>query len=361
MRSKKSKQWATNAIVCKLRRAFPLFLCLLFAQSKTHIFQNLLTLQSIDFKPVDFKLMYIGRFAPSPSGPLHFGSLVCALASYLDAKHHSGQWLVRIEDIDPPREQAGASERILTTLKTHGLHWDQPIVYQSHRSDLYLDMLKKLTQCDIVYRCNCTRQRLKHLPFNYDQHCLHTPPPLTTPAALRLNTVKGITYAANKTKKMETQQTFTDLIQGEAQEDFAVSGDFVVHRKDGYFAYQTAVTTDDINQGITHVVRGNDLLNTTPQQILLHGLLDATPPQYAHIPVIIGDNNIKLSKQNHAPAIDNHAPQKNLILAMKALNMHPPMHNDITITNLLTWATEHWSLIPLRLQQTIAYRDLLSN
>lgn len=303
--------------------------------------------------------MYIGRFAPSPSGPLHFGSLVCALASYLDAKHHNGQWLVRIEDIDPPREQAGASEHILTTLKAHELHWDQSTLYQSHRSDLYLDTLNKLTQRNLIYRCSCTRQRLKRLPVNYDQHCLHTPPPASTQAALRLNTVEGLALTASTTIQTGTQREFTDLIQGKVQEDFSASGDFVVHRKDGYFAYQTAVTVDDINQGITHVIRGNDLLNTTPQQILLHHLLDATPPQYGHIPVIIGDNNIKLSKQNHAPAIDNHTPTKNLILAMRALNMHPPTHN-ITITSLLTWAIEHWSLTPLKSQQTIAYRDLQS-
>ena len=301
--------------------------------------------------------MYIGRFAPSPSGPLHFGSLVCALASYLDAKHHNGQWLVRIEDIDPPREQAGASEHILTTLKTHGLHWDQPIVYQSHRSELYLDILNKLTQAGLIYRCNCTRQRLKHLLFNYDQHCLHSSPPPTAQAALRLNTVKTLALTTSTTRQTGAQREFTDLVQGDVQEDFSVSGDFVVHRKDGYFAYQTAVSVDDINQGITHVIRGNDLLNTTPQQILLHNLLDAAPPQYGHIPVIIGDNNIKLSKQNHAPAIDNHVPQKNLIQAMKALNMHPPTHNTTT-TRLLTWAIEHWSLTPLKFQQTIAYRDL---
>lgn len=303
--------------------------------------------------------MYIGRFAPSPSGPLHFGSLVCALASYLDAKHHNGQWLVRIEDIDPPREQAGASEDILTTLKTHGLHWDQSVLYQSHRSKLYLDTLDKLTQRNLIYRCNCTRQRLKHLAVNYDQHCLHTPPPLTAQTALRLNTVKGLALTANTTIQAGSQRKFSDLIQGEVYEDFSASGDFVVHRKDGYFAYQTAVTVDDISQGITHVIRGNDLLNTTPQQILLHHLLDAVPPQYGHIPVIIGDNNIKLSKQNHAPAINNHVPQKNLIMAMKALNMHPPTHKT-TISNLLTWAIERWSLAPLQLQQTVAYRDLLS-
>lgn len=303
--------------------------------------------------------MYIGRFAPSPSGPLHFGSLVCALASYLDAKHHNGQWLVRIEDIDPPREQKGASEHILATLKTHGLHWDQPILYQSHRSDLYLDTLNTLTQRNLIYRCNCTRQRLKQLPINYDQHCLHTPPPLTAQTALRLNTLKGLALTVSATKQAGAQRTFNDAIQGEVQEDFSASGDFVVHRKDGYFAYQTAVTVDDIKQGITHVIRGNDLLNTTPQQILLHHLLDATPPEYGHIPVIIGDNNIKLSKQNHAPAIDNHTPTKNLILAMKALNMHPPSHN-ITTMSLLAWATERWSLAPLKSQQTIAYSGLQS-
>lgn len=301
--------------------------------------------------------MYIGRFAPSPSGPLHFGSLVCALASYLDAKKNNGQWLVRIEDIDPPREQLGASEHILHTLKTHGLLWDQPVVYQSKHSEAYLNVLCKLDQLELTYPCNCTRQRLKSLSVGYDQHCLHTPPPANQPAAIRINTSKALTLCPKIAEKNASVIQFHDLIQGEISENMLTTGDFIVHRKDGLFAYQIAVSSDDIAQNITHIVRGNDLLATTPQQILLHHLLNSSAPNYGHIPVVVDYNNIKLSKQNHAPAINNDTPLTNLLLALKALHLKTP-ENRNTIQSLLRWAVENWSLTPFQQQQTINISDL---
>lgn len=263
---------------------------------------------------------YIGRFAPSPSGPLHFGSLVCALASYIDAKRHGGQWLVRIEDIDPPREQPGASEQILRCLEAHGLYWDGEVRHQSERSEAYRAALKWFQQEDLLYRCTCTRKRLAPLHGLYDGYCRERPADASQPAALRVK-VNGLPpkYAATT-----THITFTDRIKGKVVEDLTRSGDFVVHRKDGYFAYQLAVVIDDVDQGVTHVVRGDDLLDTTAKQIYLYHLLGKAAPKFSHIPVVVDSHGNKLSKQNHAPALDNGLPAKNLIAALRYLRLPAP-------------------------------------
>ena len=278
---------------------------------------------------------YIGRFAPSPSGPLHLGSLCCALASYLDAKANHGTWLVRIEDIDPPREQPGADQLILKCLQAHGLHWDEDVRYQSQQSKAYEQALASLRSQALSYRCDCTRKRLNSLNGRYDGHCLSVAPDEKTPCAIRLNTSAALQHNSHSNIQ------FNDLIQGQISEDFQQSGDFVIHRKDGLFAYQLAVSFDDVDQHITHIVRGCDLLETTPKQILLIKLLGGTPPSYAHIPVLASEPGMKLSKQNHAAAVDHHNALSNLNKACIALGMPPP--KDITqIEHLLTWATEHW-------------------
>lgn len=280
---------------------------------------------------------YIGRFAPSPSGPLHFGSLVCALASYLDAKRHRGKWLVRIEDIDPPREQAGASEQILSCLAAHGLHWDQNVRYQSQRSDAYREVLRQLNADNLTYRCTCTRKRLAPLGGCYDGYCRRNGAAEDKPAALRLK----VHDLPPRYQHLRPYIDFYDRVKGLIGENLNHSqGDFVVCRKDGFFAYQLAVVVDDIDQGISHVVRGDDLLDTTAKQIFLYQVLGQQPPKYAHIPVIVDKNGNKLSKQNHAPAIDPADAVNNLTAALAHLAL--PVPADIlssqSCDHILAWA-----------------------
>jgi glutamyl-Q tRNA(Asp) synthetase len=284
---------------------------------------------------------YIGRFAPSPTGPLHFGSLVCALASYLDAKHHGGKWLLRIEDIDPPREQPGAAESIKRTLEAHGLYWDGEVRYQSQRSDAYWACLNELKKLDLIYPCNCTRARLASLNGPYDGHCRHHPPAAGEACALRLK----VTDLPEAFRHIDNKIEFRDRICGVQSEDIEkISGDFVIHRKDGLFAYQLAVVVDDIDQGITDVVRGDDLLDTTARQIFLYRILGKTPPSYAHIPVIRDEKGNKLSKQNHAPEVDDSEPQKNLKVALRALGHNQGDKNSTSA--LLAEAASAWCLPP---------------
>lgn len=273
---------------------------------------------------------YIGRFAPSPTGPLHFGSLVCALASYLDAKRHGGKWLLRIEDIDPPREQPGAADAIKRTLETHGLHWDGEVRYQSQRSEAYWDCLNQLKKLDLLYRCNCTRARLAPLNGRYDGYCRLHPPAVHEPCALRLK----VTDLPPEFRHIHNTVQFADRIQGGQQEDIAqVSGDFVIHRKDGFFAYQLAVVVDDIDQGITDIVRGDDLLDTTARQIFLYRILGKEPPQFSHIPVVKDKFGNKLSKQNHAPAVDDSKANQNLCAALHTLGYR--VENQSPVEQLL--------------------------
>lgn len=298
---------------------------------------------------------YIGRFAPSPSGPLHFGSLVCALASFLDAKKNRGKWLVRIEDIDPPREAPGAADSILHTLAVHQLHWDDTPSYQSKHSHTYTLRLKELTRSNLAYPCNCVRKRLNLLDGPYDKHCLHQPPSKNAACSLRLNVELALDMLT-----LESIQSFDDRLQGHIRQNLKEDGDFVIHRKDGLFAYQLAVVSDDITQGITHIVRGCDLLQTSLQQILLHRIFDTLAPNYMHTPLITDESGRKLSKQNHAPAIDNTKPIDNLLLALKALGIHvSPDHNDPN--TLLAQATEQWPPTLLNGLKEINYAKLLES
>ncbi len=292
---------------------------------------------------------YIGRFAPSPSGPLHIGSLVCALASYLDAKHQNGTWLVRIEDIDPPREQAGATDTILESLKQHGLHWDGDITHQSKRSQHYLTALKDLQEKQLSYRCDCTRKRLSNLSVAYDNHCRERNIGYQNPTSIRLNNE----LAAQKLN-LCTQQQIKDRIQPTITENLLGEGDFVVHRKDGLFAYQLAVVVDDIEQGITDIVRGADLYDCSAKQQFLTQVLNAPSFSYAHIPVVCYPNGDKLSKQNHAPQIDNKSAQKNLNLALQYLQQSPPDElNKASTETILKWGIEHWNINAISKQNTI--------
>lgn len=266
--------------------------------------------------------IYRGRFAPSPTGPLHMGSLVCALASFLDAKQHHGLWFVRMEDIDPPREEPGAGEAILEALRAHQLQWDNDVVFQSRRSQAYTDALKRLDQAHLSYSCNCNRKRLAQLNGIYDGHCKTHPPPQNSICAIRIKTHKA------------AEIHFEDRVRGRQTENLAdICGDFVIHRKDGLFAYQLAVVVDDIDQGINHIVRGDDLLDCTSRQIYLTQVLGGQTATYAHIPVIKGVDGDKLSKQTFAPALNIHTPKENLVTALNLLRVptalsakHWPIH-----------------------------------
>jgi len=275
---------------------------------------------------------YRGRFAPSPSGLLHFGSLVAALASFLDAKHNDGKWLVRIEDIDPPREQIGASDKILKTLEAYHLHWDEDVLYQSKQSDLYTEVIQNLFANDLAYYCQCTRAQIKKLGGIYQGHCKNLDLP-SNDSAIRL---------VNNTPVSE----FFDKIQGHVKCDEALAReDFTIFRKDGLFAYQLAVTVDDIFQGITHVVRGCDLLEPTARQLSFFSALKVSAPQYSHIPLAITEQGYKLSKQNKAPAIDNKNPVPSIISALNFLGQQPPKALlESTCEEVIGWAIKYWSI-----------------
>jgi glutamyl-Q tRNA(Asp) synthetase len=295
------------------------------------------------------KQSYRGRFAPSPSGLLHFGSLIAALASFLDAKAHidasgnRGKWLVRLEDIDPPREQLGACAGILATLEAFGLHWDEQVLYQSQQSERYKHLLNELQQKNLSYYCHCTRAKIKALGGIYQGHCrsLNQTP---QNAATRVINQQGI-------------HRFTDIFQGQVFCDKNLAEeDFIIHRKDGLFAYQLAVVHDDIYQNITHVIRGCDLLEPTARQLTLFATLNQQAPKYGHVPLAITKEGYKLSKQNKAPAIDDNKPQPALIAALKFLGQVPPAELiHASVDDIITWAIEHWSRHKVPNKQEINY------
>lgn len=281
---------------------------------------------------------YIGRFAPSPTGPLHFGSLVTALASYCDAKANGGLWLLRIEDVDLPRTVNGAAKLIIDTLSAYGFDWDQDIVYQSARNALYAENLAKLKSLNLAYPCTCSRKEITEATSSigeegpiYPKTCLSHALKQNTATAWRVKTDNQLIH-------------FHDAIQGIMTQNMAKSiGDFVVLRADQLYAYQLAVVTDDALQGVTHIVRGADLLSSTPRQIYLQQLLGFKTPDYAHIPLICNKNGEKLSKQTLAEPIDINNATKLLVQALAHLNQNPPS----TLTNersrkILLWAIEHW-------------------
>ncbi|WP_317931832.1 tRNA glutamyl-Q(34) synthetase GluQRS [Halioxenophilus sp. WMMB6] len=276
---------------------------------------------------------YVGRFAPSPTGPLHFGSLIAALASFLDARAAGGRWLVRMEDLDPPREQPGASNLILAALAGHGLAWDGEVVYQSQRHERYRAALQKLQAAGRLYACACSRQRLLTLAQGYDGFCLKHPPKPGQPVAI-------------KCKVGRFAWRFEDRVQGEMAESLqSPQDDFVLLRKDGLFAYQLAVVVDDHDQGVTDIVRGSDLLDSTVRQACLYSLLDYPKPSYAHLPVAENRQGQKLSKQNHAPALVVDQASNNLVSALIFLNQQPPRDlRQGSVDEIIRWAIGHWQI-----------------
>ena len=276
---------------------------------------------------------YVGRFAPSPTGPLHFGSLVAALASYLDAKANGGRWLVRIEDLDPPREVTGSSTLILRQLQALGMDWDDDVLYQSTRLSVYERILQQLENREYCFYCDCSRQRVSGLEGVYDGRC----------RSRGLNSSPGL---AIRLKISPKTVRFTDGIQGDYAQNLEHEvGDFILRRKDGLFAYQLAVVADDAAQKITHVVRGYDLLSSTPRQIYLQQRLGLPTPSYAHIPIIVNDLGQKLSKQHFAEPIDLKNVPSLLVSALQFLGMTPPPTLiGAAPAALMTWGAEHWDI-----------------
>jgi glutamyl-Q tRNA(Asp) synthetase len=272
---------------------------------------------------------YIGRFAPTPTGPLHFGSLVAALASYLDAKAHHGTWLLRIEDLDPPREDPSASTLIPEQLKQHGLMWDGEIQFQSQHSAHYEAALAQLALNHDTFACQCSRKQLSvHSGLHQgvcQQHDGHAP------AAIRLQVPNH-------------RVSFTDGVYGNYSQNLLKEvGDQVLKRKDGLYAYQLAVVVDDHHAGITHVVRGVDLLDNTPRQLYLMDRLGFTQPEYLHIPLATNSQGQKLSKQNQATAIDACDARENILAALDFLQQQVSPHmRSSSLEALLIQATQNW-------------------
>lgn len=291
---------------------------------------------------VDSTPKYTGRFAPSPSGQLHFGSLVTALASYLDAKHCHGRWLVRMEDIDEPRCIAGTDTAILRTLEAHGLQWDGEVMYQSKQHSRYQEVVNALLQHQQAYYCSCTRKMIKTMGGTYNGQCRD----------------KGLTPSSGQLAirlKLDTELApFTDLIMGEVSVPHQKLGghkaekqrveDITIKRRDQLFSYNLVVVLDDVFQGVTHVIRGCDLIDVTPLHRCVHQSLGYQPLEYGHVPVAAIAPGRKLSKQNHATPIDNTTALENIVRALHFLGFDEVKRQDFnSIDSLLSFAVSLWN------------------
>lgn len=284
-------------------------------------------------------MAYRGRFAPSPTGPLHFGSLVAALASWLDARAHDGAWLVRIEDIDPLREAPGAVQRILDSLAAHRLVPDEAPWHQSQRSGAYDAALSRLREAGRLYPCPCSRSELNAHGGQHPRHCREQPDwHQPEPFALRFPVEARNGYWYDRVLGEQP-------IRLQREKD-----DAVLRRKEGFYAYHLAVVVDDIAQGINQVVRGQDLADLTPIHLCLYGALEEEPPTYLHFPVVCNEKGQKLSKQAGATAIDNTLAPRNITQALTALAHRPPASLcEAPVDQQLDWAISHWN--PDRLQR----------
>ena len=289
---------------------------------------------------------YRGRFAPTPSGALHFGSLIAALGSFLDARHAGGEWLLRIEDLDPPRCPPGAVDTILHQLEAFGLHWDGPVYYQHDRGPAYALALEQLASQGLAYPCSCSRQQWRDHPI-YPGWCRTRPCEPDKPLAWRLRSDLGLNPVV-----------WHDRLFGEQRFTPKELGDVVLKRKDGLWAYQLAVTVDDAAQGVSDVVRGHDLLDNTPWQRQLQHALGLPEPRYLHLPLIVNAAGQKLSKQNLAPALPvaDTAVRPLLHQALVALDQKPPVTLRMaTVQEQLTWAIRHWQ--PQRIRRQAQRRE----
>jgi glutamyl-Q tRNA(Asp) synthetase len=288
---------------------------------------------------------YLGRVAPSPTRPLHFGSLVAAVASWLDARAASGRWLMRMEDLDRPRCEPGAADTILRQLEAYGLVWDGDVLVQSQRDDAYAAALDALKALGAVYPCACTRSQLADAPRNHEGEIIY-------PGTCRNGLPPGTVTRAWRVRVPDVSTHFVDRIHGALQQNLAHDvGDFIVKRADGLFAYQLAVVVDDAFQGVSHVVRGADLLWNTPRQIYLQTLLGLPTPIYAHVPLITNAAGQKLSKQTLAPALPESGRGAVMAQALAVLGHSPPPElAGANPVELLAWAVAHWQIenVPTR-------------
>ncbi|MBV4497040.1 tRNA glutamyl-Q(34) synthetase GluQRS [Pseudomonas sp. SWRI12] len=273
---------------------------------------------------------YIGRFAPTPSGHLHFGSLVAALASYLDARAVGGRWLLRMEDLDPPREEPGAQAAILKALESYGFEWDGEMVRQSERHDAYDQVINRLFSQGLAYACTCSRKQLEAYQGIYPGLCR--------------NAGHGTEDAAIRLRVPELEYHFTDRVQGEFRQHLGREvGDFVIRRRDGLYAYQLAVVLDDAWQGVTDIVRGADLLDSTPRQLYLQELLGLPQPRYLHVPLITQPDGHKLGKSYRSPPLAADQATPLLLRALRALGQQPGLElADASPRELLAWGIRHW-------------------
>ena len=290
---------------------------------------------------------YIGRFAPSPTGDLHLGSLLAAVGSYLDAHHHGGQWLLRMEDLDTPRVVPGSAARILRTLESFGLHWDGDVIYQSQRNDVYVAALDQLQTAGRTFQCSCSRRELSgNEETGYLGTCRNGP------------TRSGVPTSTRFRVPPERVVLFDDAVQGNCRYSTPELGDIVIRRKDRIIAYQLAVVVDDASQHITNVVRGADLLLSTAWQILLQQALELPAPRYAHLPLVVEQTHGKLSKSRHSVPVDRSRAGAGLTTVLRMLNHPPPreLEND-SPARQLAWAARNWSLVALAHVRSVTARD----
>lgn len=296
--------------------------------------------------------IYRGRFAPSPTGPLHFGSLVAAVGSYLEARTRNGEWLVRIEDVDAPRCRPEHESAILRTLVRYGFRIDGEIMRQRDRTAAYQSALNRLHYEHYIFGCACTRKEIGDSMLAPDGAPIY-------PGTCRNGLPEGKEARAWRLRVRDQIVSFSDAVQGEIGQNLATElGDFVLLRADGLFAYQLAVVVDDADQEITHVVRGGDLLDSTPRQIFLQQCLGVPTPAYAHLPVVVNTAGEKLSKQTLAAPLDDDNPVPALWMALSCLGQQPPIElRTGSIAELWQWALHHWSLACVPRQTTFSLPD----
>ncbi len=295
---------------------------------------------------------YRGRFAPSPTGPLHFGSLIAAVGSYLQAKTQNGEWLVRMEDLDTPRNVPGAADEILRTLEAFGFAWDGAVIYQSQRDEFYRAALERLATLGATFACACSRKEIA------DSSLLGIEGPVY-PGTCRAGLAAGRSGRAIRARVGSVAIEFRDLIQESITQHLATQiGDFVLRRADGIVAYQLAVVVDDADQGITQIIRGADLLASTPRQIFLQRLLGYAALSYGHLPVATNHAGEKLSKQTLAQPLDINKAPNLLFDALRFLGQNPPpVLQQSSQASLWDWAFRHWSLAKVPPAQAIPYDD----
>ena len=298
------------------------------------------------------KPTYIGRFAPSPTGPLHFGSLLAAMSSYAQARQHQGRWLVRIEDVDQARCDPGYTSLILNVLDVYGMHWDGDVIYQSQRNAIYQDALNRLVDQNLIYGCACSRKQIKASASTLNNELIY-------PGTCRNGLPAGATARSLRLRTDNTPIHFHDHIQGNISQCINQEvGDFIIKRADDLFSYQLAVVVDDNEQGITEVVRGSDMLRCTPRQIHLQHCLGYVTPDYLHIPLAINPDGSKLSKQNMATAIDTADPRPQLIKALAFLQQQPPaLLRDTDVETIWQWVFENWSIERIPAKRDIIYNE----